>query len=66
MAVPALSVVLATVGLDQIGRVLGDVRDQTVSKVKEITRDTYDQVRETAKLADEGVKADIGQPVSDS
>ena len=50
---------------EQEDRLLGGVRDQTVSKVKEITRDTYDQVRETVKRADEGVKADTGQPVSD-
>jgi len=51
---------------EQEDRLLGGVRDQTVSKVKEITRDTYDQVRETVKRADEGVKADTGQLVSDS
>ena len=50
---------------EQEDRLLGGVRDQTVSKVKEITRDTYDQVQETVKRADEGVKADTGQPVSD-
>jgi hypothetical protein len=50
---------------EQEDRLLGGVRDQTVSKVKELTRDTYDHVRETVKRVDEGVKADIGQPVSD-
>jgi hypothetical protein len=51
---------------EQEDRLLGGMRDQTVSKVKEITRDTYDQVRGTVKRADEGEKADTGQLVSDS
>ena len=51
---------------EQEDRLLGGVRDQTVSKVKEITRDTYDQVRGTVKRDDEGEKADTGQLVSDS
>jgi hypothetical protein len=49
---------------EQEDRLLGGLRDQTVSKVKEITRDAYDQVQETVKRADEGVKADTGQLVS--
>lgn len=45
---------------EQEDRLLGEVRDQTVSKVQEITSDTYDQVRKTVRQVSEGVKADAG------
>ena len=50
---------------EQEDRLLGGVRDQTVTKVKEITSETYDQVRESVKQVGEEVKADIGRPASD-
>ena len=50
---------------EQEDRLLGGVRDQTLSKVKELTSETYDQVRETVKQAGEGVKAEIEQSASE-
>jgi len=41
-------------------RLLGEVRDQTVSKVQEMTSDTYDQVRDKVRQVGETGKADGG------
>jgi len=50
---------------EQEDRLLGGVRDQTISKVKEMTSETYDQVRETVKQAGEGVKTGSEQLASE-
>jgi len=50
---------------EQEDRLLGGVRDQTVSKIKEMTSETYEQVRETVKQAGEGVKAGSEQLASE-
>ena len=51
---------------EQEDRLLGGVRDQTVSKVKELTSETYDQVRETVKHAGEAVKTEAEQQAPES
>ena len=51
---------------EQEDRLLGGVRDQTVSKVTELTSETYDQVRETVKQAGEAVQPDAEQPPPES